>query len=171
MVWGKQIEYMKYIKIHWCHMDAIFTTNHLIWKSQQCVRVHSQIMRYHTGNMYFRCFAKWLNINIPDQETYYEYSNTSPSISFHIYYLNEHCTTHGRLLLTDKKIFHKCKHDTVSEQSTKIYTKKKGRDDRDNHFKFSYKFLYSRNSDVGVSYSTCINTGYTSLWWLSSNHV
>ena len=34
------------------------------------------------------------------------------------------CTTHGRLPLTDKKVFCKCKHDTASEKSTEIYTGK-----------------------------------------------
>ena len=31
-----------------------------------------------------QCCAKFPSINIPDQETYYQYSNISPSVSFHI---------------------------------------------------------------------------------------
>ena len=33
-------------------------------------------------------------------------------------------------------------------------------DDGDNHYKYSYKFLYSINLEVGVSHSTCTNTWY-----------
>ena len=71
-----------------------------------------------------RCCAKCPSINITDQEIDDQYSNTSPSIRFHIDYLITRCTTHGRLPLTDKKICRKCKQDTVSDQFTKIYTRK-----------------------------------------------
>ena len=47
-----------------------------------------------------RCCAKFPSVNINDQETDYKYSNTSTSISFHIYHLIARCTTHGRLPLT-----------------------------------------------------------------------
>ena len=50
-----------------------------------------------------RYCAKFPRINIPDQETYDKPSNPSPSISFHIYNLISHCTTHVRFPLTDKK--------------------------------------------------------------------
>ena len=50
-----------------------------------------------------RYCAKYKSINTPDQETYNQYSNTSTSISFHIYHLSAHCTTHDRIPLTDKK--------------------------------------------------------------------
>ena len=46
-----QIAYMKHIKIQSCHMGLIFTPEYLIWKSKKCVRIHSQIMHYHTGNV------------------------------------------------------------------------------------------------------------------------
>ena len=71
-----------------------------------------------------RCCAQCPNVNVPDQETDDHYSNTIPSICFHIYHLVARCTTHGRLKLTDKKTFCKIKQDTASEQSTKIYTRK-----------------------------------------------
>ena len=70
-----------------------------------------------------QCCAKFPSVNLPDQETDDQYTNTSPSISFHIYHLIARCSKHGRLLLTDKKN-HKCKQDSVSEQYTKIYTTK-----------------------------------------------
>ena len=71
-----------------------------------------------------RCCNKCPRINLPDQETDDQYSNTSPSIIFHIYHLFARFTTHGRLPLTNKKICHNCKQDTVSEQSTEVYTRK-----------------------------------------------
>ena len=49
----KKIKYMKLIEIQSCHMGIIFTPKHMTWKSQQCVHNHSQIMRYHTGNVYY----------------------------------------------------------------------------------------------------------------------
>ena len=71
-----------------------------------------------------RCCAKCPSTNLPDQETYYHYSDTSPSIRFQMYHLIARCTTHGRLPLTDKKTSHKCKQDSALGQSTKIYTRK-----------------------------------------------
>ena len=70
-----------------------------------------------------QCCAKFLCVNLPDQETDYQHSDTSPSIIFHIYHLIACYSTHWRLPLTGKK-FRKCKYDSVSEQSTKIYTRK-----------------------------------------------
>ena len=65
-----------------------------------------------------QCCAKCRSVNIPDQETDDQYYNTSPSIRFHIYRIIALCTTHGRHPLNDKKICLKCKHYSVSEQST-----------------------------------------------------
>ena len=64
-----KIACMKHIKIQSCHMGVIFTPKHMEWQRQQCVHAHSQIMRYHTGNVYLRCCAKCPSINLPDQET------------------------------------------------------------------------------------------------------
>ena len=66
-----------------------------------------------------QCCAKYPNVNLHDQETDYQYSNAIPSVRFHIYHLIARCTTHGRLLLTDKNIFCKCKQDTVSDNRQK----------------------------------------------------
>ena len=49
---GNKIAYMEHIKIQSCHIGVIFTPKHLMWQSQQCVHIHSQIMPYHTGNVY-----------------------------------------------------------------------------------------------------------------------
>ena len=71
-----------------------------------------------------RCCAKFLSVNFPDQEIDYQHSDTSPSIRFHICHMIARCTTHARLLLNDKEICRKCKQDSASEKSTKIYTRK-----------------------------------------------
>ena len=64
------------------------------------------------------CCAKCTSINIPDQEIDDKHPNPSPSIRFHIHHIIARCTKHGRIPLTDKKIFHKCQQDTASGQST-----------------------------------------------------
>ena len=71
-----------------------------------------------------RCCAKFPSITLPDQETYYNHPNPSPSIRFYIYYLISRCIKHDRLPLTVKKIFRKCQQDTSSGKPTKIYTRK-----------------------------------------------
>ena len=42
-------------------------------------------------------------INLPDQETDNQNSDTTPSIRFHIYHIIARCTAHGRIPLKDKK--------------------------------------------------------------------
>ena len=104
----KTIAYMKHIKVHSCHMGVISMSKHLIWKSQQCVIIHSQIIHYNTGNVYsYR--AKCPSVNLPDQETDDQYSNTRHSIRFHIYHIIACCTTYGRLLWNEKNFFRICK--------------------------------------------------------------
>ena len=48
---GKQIAYMKHIKIRSCQMVIIFTPKHMICQRQQCVHIHSHIIHFHTGNI------------------------------------------------------------------------------------------------------------------------
>ena len=69
------------------------------------------------------CCAQCPGIHIPNQETYDKHPNPSPSIRFHIYHLIASCTKHGRLPLTNKRSCCEVQQDTVSEQSTKMYTK------------------------------------------------
>ena len=56
-----------------------------------------------------RCCSQCPNINIPDQETDDTHPNPISSICFHIYHLIASCTKHGRLPLTNKKIYRMCK--------------------------------------------------------------
>ena len=88
-----------------------------------CADPHSDRVLPH-WKCVLRCCVKCPSINLPDQETDDHYSNTSPSIRFHIYHIVAHCTTHGRIMLNDKKMCCKCKQDYVSEKPTKIYTRK-----------------------------------------------
>ena len=55
------------------------------------------------------CCAKFLCINLPDQETDNHSSDTTPSIRFQIYHIIARCTAHGRIPLKDKKRCYMCK--------------------------------------------------------------
>ena len=82
---------------------------------------------YHTlphWKYLLRCCSKYSCVNLPDQGTGYQYSDTSLSILFHIYLLIACCATHGRIPLNDKKHCRMCKQDSASEKSTRIYTRK-----------------------------------------------
>ena len=68
-------------------MGIIFTPTHMTWQRQQCVLTHSLIMRYHTGKCVLRHCAQCPSINIPDQETYNNHPNPSPSIHCYTYHL------------------------------------------------------------------------------------
>ena len=71
-----------------------------------------------------RCCADCTCINLPDKEIDYQYSYTTPSIRFHTNHIISCCTTHGRIPLKDNKICYICKHESSSDKSTKIYTRK-----------------------------------------------
>ena len=51
-----------------------------------------------------RCSDKSPSVNIPDQETDDQYSDTSPSILFHIYHPCSLCSTHVRIPFNEKKL-------------------------------------------------------------------
>ena len=69
------------------------------------------------------CCAECSCINLLDQEIDNQYSDTKTSISFCIYYIIVSCTDHGILPLKDRKICHMCKQDSLSDESTKVYTR------------------------------------------------
>ena len=71
-------------------------------------------------------FQFWSNypcINITDQETYNQYSDTTPSIRFRIYHIILRCTAHSIIPLKDKKMCRMCKQE--SSFIHKIYTLEK----------------------------------------------
>ena len=105
------------------HGRHIYTKAYDMARSKMCAYSHSDHALPH-WKWVLRCCAKCTSINISDQETDDQYPDTSPSIRFHIYHLTSHCTKHVRLPLTDKKSCRKCKQDTASGKSTKIYTRK-----------------------------------------------
>ena len=61
---------------------------------------------------------------IPDQDADNQYSDTTPSIQFHIHHIIASSTAHGRILFKDNKICRKCKQEYSIDKSTNIYTKK-----------------------------------------------
>ena len=71
-----------------------------------------------------RCCADCPCINLSDQETDHQNSDTTPSIRFHIYHIIARCTYNGRIPFKDKKICHMHKQEYSSDESTKIYTRK-----------------------------------------------
>ena len=58
-----------------------------------------------------RCCADCPCINLPDQETYNQHSETTPSILFHVYHIIANCPYFGRIPFKDKKICYICKQE------------------------------------------------------------
>ena len=103
------------------HERHIYAKSYDMAKATMCAYSQSDHTLPH-WKFLLRCCAKCPSTNISDQETDYQYPDTSPSISFHIYHLISRCTKHERLPLTDKKCFCEYQQDTASGQPTKIYT-------------------------------------------------
>ena len=77
-------------------------------KATMCAYPHSDHALTHCKCVLI-CFSKCYCINILDQEIDNQYSDTTPSIQFHIYHIIERCTAHSRIPLKDRKICLKCK--------------------------------------------------------------
>ena len=103
------------------HGRHIYTKASDMDKEKMCVYTHSDHALTH-WKCVMRCCTNCPSVNIPDQETDDKYSNTNPSIRFHIYHLIACCSTHGRIPINYKNNCRKCRQDSASEQSTKIYT-------------------------------------------------
>ena len=71
-------------------------------KATMCTYPHSYNALTHC-KCAFWCCAKFPCIDLPDQETDHQYSETTTSIRFHIYCIIGCCTAHGRIPLKDKK--------------------------------------------------------------------
>ena len=71
-----------------------------------------------------RCFYILLRIDITYQESDNHYSNSYPSIRFHIYHLIARCTVHGRRPLDEKKHLRLCFQDPDTVTPANLYTRK-----------------------------------------------
>ena len=90
---------------HGCHSYA---NAYDMAKAKMCTYPHSDHALTH-WKFVLRCCDKCPYINLPDQETDIHYSETTPSIRFHIYHIIGSFTSHGRMTLKDKKICYMCK--------------------------------------------------------------
>ena len=71
-----------------------------------------------------QCCVNCTCINLPDKETDNQYSETTPSIRFHIYHMIACYNAHGRITLKNKKMCRKCKQESSTDKSAKIYIRK-----------------------------------------------
>ena len=70
-----------------------------------------------------RCCDKCPCINLPDQETDNQCSETTPSIRFHIYHIIRHCTSHGRNSLKENSVT--CVNKNINQITLQKYTPEK----------------------------------------------
>ena len=89
------------------HRRYIYARASGIVKSTMCAYPQSDHALPHCKCI-LQCYAKCPSINLPFQEIYDQYSNTSLSIRFHVYHIIARCTEHERLPLNDKKFCRKC---------------------------------------------------------------
>ena len=71
-----------------------------------------------------RCCSDCPCINLNEQETENQYSETTPSIRFHVYFIISRCSAHGIIPFKDNTICYMCKQESTSYESTKIYIRK-----------------------------------------------
>ena len=86
------------------HGRHIYTKAYDMEKATMCAYPQSDHALPH-WKCVLRCFANVTCINIPDQETDHQYSDTTTSIRFHIYHTIVCCTENGRIPFKDKKIY------------------------------------------------------------------
>ena len=80
------------------HGNHIYEKASDMAKAIMCEYTHSDNTLPHFKRV-IQCCAKCKIINLSDQKTYNQYSNTSPSIRFQIYHILSRCSTHRRLTL------------------------------------------------------------------------
>ena len=86
------------------HGSHIYAKSSDMAKAKMCAYPQT----YHASTHWKRalqCLTKCPCINLPDQETGYQYSKETPPICFHIYHMIVLFTAHGNLTLNDKQIF------------------------------------------------------------------
>ena len=72
-----------------------------------------------------RCCNYCPCINFPDQETDNQYSETTPSIQFHIYHIIARYTDHGIIPLKEKRIYVTCVNKNLFQVNLQKYTPEK----------------------------------------------
>ena len=112
--------YKNTVMTHGCN---IYAKSYDMAKATICAYPQSDHVLPH-----FKCVLQYCDkltcVNLPYQETYYRYSDITPSIRFHICCLIFRCTAHGKITLNDKKFCRKCKQDSTSEQYINMNTRK-----------------------------------------------
>ena len=153
----EKIVYMKLIKIQTSQMDVILAPRHITWQRQKCVHTHSQIMCYHTGNVYCDVVTNIQALIFLTRK--HVISIPTPVLRFvftFIIWLHVvqniagFCSSTRNVVVRVNRV--------LLQGNQKIYILERASDDEDNHFQFSYQVFYSRNPEVGVSHSTHTNT-------------
>ena len=85
------------------HGRHIYSKSIDMAKSTMCAYTKSYHALPH-WKFFMQCCAKCSSVNLTDQETDDQYSETGPSISFRIYHIISRCSTHGKLPFNDKKM-------------------------------------------------------------------
>ena len=123
MVKNKIRIYEKYKNTVMPHRCNIYAKAYATEKATMCAYPKSDHELPHWKYV-LRCCDNCPCINITDQETDNHYSDTTTPIWFHIYHIIARCTAHGIIPLKYKKTCCKCKQESSTEKSTKIYTRK-----------------------------------------------
>ena len=100
------------------HGRHIYVKQYDMAKATMCAYPHSDHALPHWKYVFQLC-ADYPCINIPDQKTDNYYSETTPSIRFHIYHIISCCTAHGTIPFKDKKICHICEQEYLSDEYIK----------------------------------------------------
>ena len=93
--------YETYKNIDMPHGRHIYSKSASMEKATMCAYPQSEHALPHWKGVMQFC-AKCASVNLPYQVIDYQYSDTSPSSSFHIYNIIARCTTHERLPLNEK---------------------------------------------------------------------
>ena len=101
----------------------IYTKSYDMEKAKMCTYIKSDCA-IPNWKFLLRCCAKFPCINITDQETNNQYSDTTLSIRFHIYQIIVLCTADGRLPLKDN-IYVKCVNKNLHQMNLEKYTPEK----------------------------------------------
>ena len=105
---------------HGCHTYAKAS---YMKKATVCTYTQSDHRLPHCKCVLWYCY-KCPCVHITDQETDYQYSNTTPSIWFQIYHIIKVYTTYGRIPLNNKKMCCMCKQDSDSENPQRYILEK-----------------------------------------------